>query len=258
MNFFKVLFWNTVFVICFPVVTAIVIVILTLFLPFPLNVRDKVFELVAKAWGKAGLFLSNTKLEIENIENVPKKPPYMIVFNHGSNFDIFALFLLPQAYRAVMKKEILYLPFFGLIAVLYGHIPIDRKNLKKAKNALAKVKSKFERYPIFMAITGTRVKNEDFMKKKLKKGPVITAIQNNIPMLPVTVLNADKVHLRGFRPLMPGLTIKLVVHQVIPVDNYSLENRNEVLSLLKEILGKPIEKEIISGGKKWQETVSVK
>jgi 1-acyl-sn-glycerol-3-phosphate acyltransferase len=242
----------------FPFVTALVVIVLALFLPFPLKVRDKVFEVVAKTWGKAGLLLSNTKLEIENIENVPSKPPYMIVFNHGSNFDIFALFLLPQAYRAVMKKEILYIPFFGLIAVLYGHIPIDRKNLRRAKHALEKVKHKFKRYPIFMAITGTRVKNKDFMKKKLKKGPVITAIQNSIPMLPVTVLNADKVHLRGFRPLTPGLTIKLVVHPIIPVDKYSLENRNEVLSLLKEIIGKPIEEEKISGGDRWQETVSVK
>jgi len=246
MRFLYIAFWNIVFILFFPIVTIWVLTTLALFLPFPQKVRDRVFDFVARKWGQMALLLADTKLEIENIEIVPEKPPYLIVFNHGSNFDIFSLFLLPQAYRAVMKKELMYIPFFGLLAWLYGNIPINRQNLRKAMIALDSIKGKFSRYPIFMAITGTRIRNKNFMKHKLKKGPVITAIVNQVPMLPVTVLNADKVHLKGFRPFTPGLTIKIVIHPLMDMDNYSLKEKNEVLSKLKKVIGAPIISELNS------------
>lgn len=240
MNLFKKVYWNIIFILFFPFVMIWVLTTLALFLPFPQKVRDRVFDFVARSLGRASLFLSNTKLEIENVELVPDKPPYLIVFNHGSSFDIYTLFLLPHTYRAVMKKELMYIPFFGLIAWLYGHVPIDRKNIKKALIALESIKDKFSRYPIFMAITGTRVRNKNFMKTKLKKGPVITSLVNKVPMLPVTMLHADEVHLKGLRPITPGLTIKIVIHPLINVENCTLKDRNRLLSELKNIIGGPI------------------
>ncbi len=207
----------------------------------PSKTRNNIFNIVAKVWSWVLLKASGTKLVVVGRENLPDGPPYIIAFNHLSNFDIYAMAqALDPVFRAVMKKEIMLIPLFGIVLRLYDSFPIDRKNIHNAKKTLENVSRYFNRHPYIMAITGTRIRNRDFFKTRLKKGPVVTAIQHKIPILPITLVGPDHIQPKGAVLIEPGKTIEVIIHPPIKTEDYTLEDRDEVLNKLREIIGKPL------------------
>lgn len=218
--------------------TLAILAVLTLIL-FPF--KDQVVDFFARIWARICLWSANVDVTWKGWENVPNDPPYIIVFNHQSDFDIYALMVgLPRIYRAIMKKELMYYPFFGWIIYFFGFVPIDRKNRKNAINSIKHASRMFNRYPYIMALTGTRVRTRDFMKYKMKKGPAVTAIKYGVPLLPVTIIHADEVHVRGLGLINPGITIELVVHPPIDPGIYSIDERDELVQNIRDVLAKPL------------------
>ncbi len=216
------------------------LIVLLFFVFLPSKLRNKVFNKVAKMWSYLLLKVAGVKLVVRGKENLPDGPPYIIAFNHLSNFDIYALAqAITPVFRAVMKKEIMLIPLFGFVLRLYDSFPIDRKNIHNAKKTLRNVSRYFNRHPYIMAITGTRIKNKDFFKVKLKKGPVVTAIQHKIPILPVTLIGPDHVQPKGAVLINPG-TIEIVIHPPVNTEGFTLEDRDKVLANLRETIGKPL------------------
>ena len=237
--------WKLVHSIVFNIVlitlTLFCLILLLIVVVFPSDLRNRIFNIIGKIWSYILLKVSGTKLVVRGRENLPDGPPFIIAFNHLSNFDIYAIAqAIDPLFRAVMKKEILYIPLFGFVLWLYDSFPIDRKNIHNAKKTLKNVSRYFNRHPYIMAITGTRIKNKDFFKIKLKKGPVVTAIQHKIPILPVTLIGPDHIQPKGAVLINPGRTIEVVIHPPVQTDNYTLEDRDKVLRDLREIIGKPL------------------
>lgn len=240
-RFLKKLFVSIIFNFVLITVTLICLLFLLLVSVLPSKTRNRIFNVVAKIWSWALLKASGTKLVVVGKENLPDGPPYIIAFNHLSNFDIYAMAkALDPVFRAVMKKEIMLIPLFGIVLRLYDSFPIDRKNIHNAKKTLENVSRYFNRHPYIMAITGTRIRNKDFFKIKLKKGPVVTAIQHKIPILPVTLIGPDHIQPKGAVLIEPGKAIEVIIHPPINTENYTLEDRDRVLKKLRDIIGKPL------------------
>ncbi len=241
------IFWTFSYRIALFCFTLLILGILSVsclvFFPF----KDQIVDFFARIWARSCLYSANVKLRWTGWENVPNKPPYIIVFNHQSDFDIYALMAgLPRIYRAIMKKELMYYPFFGWIIYFFGFVPIDRKNTKSAIRSINRAAKMFNRYPYIMALTGTRVRNRDFLKHKMKKGPAVTAIQYGVPLLPVTIINADEVHMKGLGLINPGKTIELVIHPIINPSVYSIDERDQLVQNIKEVLAKPLKERRLS------------
>ena len=203
--------------------------------------RDRIVDGTMRVWARVSLASANVNVNTTGIEAVPETPPYIIVFNHQSDLDIFALVTgLPQPYRAVMKRELMYYPLVGWVIYFLGFVPIDRRNLTNAKRSLKRAARMFHRFPYIMAITGTRVHNRDFLKRKLKKGPVMTAVQYGVPILPVTIVGADDVHVKGFGLINPGRTIELIVHPLMNPDGKTVNDRDSWLEEIRMVLAGPL------------------
>lgn len=216
---------------------AILVVLTILLFPF----KDRLVDTFARFWARACLWSANATVSWEGWENVPENPPYIIVFNHQSDFDIYALMAgLPRIYRAIMKKELMYYPFFGWIIYFFGFMPIDRKNRKRAIKSIEHASRMFNRYPYIMALTGTRIRTRDFLKHKMKKGPAVTAIKYGVPLLPVTIVHADEIHVRGLGLIRPGIKIELIIHPPIDATRYVIDERDKLVQNIKEVLAKPL------------------
>ena len=203
--------------------------------------RDRVVDATMRVWARISLASANAKVVTHGLDHVPESPPYIIAFNHQSDLDIFALVEgLPQPYRAVMKREMMYYPVVGWVIYFLGFVPIDRRNLDRAVQSLKRAARMFHRFPYIMAITGTRVRNRDFLRVKLKKGPVVTAIQHKVPILPVTIIGADDVHVKGIGLINPGRTIELVVHPLMDSGGRGVDERDAWLAELREVLAGPL------------------
>lgn len=67
------------------------------------------------------------KVTVVGRENLPVKSGYLVVCNHRSWVDV-GLIILHTVSQGISKKEIAYIPFFGLNGYLSGVIFFDRAN----------------------------------------------------------------------------------------------------------------------------------
>ena len=74
-----------------------------------------------RPWGWLIIFTTGVKLDVKGLENIPKEP-CIIMYNHQSVYDIFTFMaILPIDWKAVMKKEVLDMPFIGWVSKVAGY-----------------------------------------------------------------------------------------------------------------------------------------
>ena len=89
--------------------------------------------LVSRGWGGGIIRVCGIKVHLEGLENIAGLKSYILVANHQSFFDIFALAAyLPGEPRFVAKKELLRIPVIGYALQHSGHVIIDRESGGKA------------------------------------------------------------------------------------------------------------------------------
>lgn len=168
--------------------------------PFPLKYRLKficpfwkIFATLVLKWG------THANLDIQEDNRSPefkKNPSYgLYIANHQSFVDIplmATMFQIPP----IMKKEVLYLPIFGLVAWASGAMPVSRskggsrkKVFKMCRDRLLKDKLAVQYYP-----EGTR--SRDGMPKsfaEIKTSLIHLAYNNNIPVIATSLYGTSLV-----------------------------------------------------------------
>lgn len=188
-----------------------------LFLLFPLKIR---YWFITRwsyffiFWAKYILGLS---FEVEGVENIPAKPT-LVVANHQSTWEtIFMQVLLPRQ-SWVLKRELLWIPFFGWGLALLDPISVNRKDKFSVKSLIKQGVEKLNHGSwILIYPEGTRV--EYGKTKRFKKTAAALAVAANKNILPIAH-NAGKFWPRGIFPIKSG-TIKIKIGQVIKINTSS-------------------------------------
>ena len=137
-----------------------VTVLMILGLPTILFGRHAIFAL-ARLWGAISLWLLRTicglRVEFRGLENIPAGG-YIIASKHQSALETFSLLFYAPDFAYVLKRELLYLPFFGWYLIGAEQIAIDRS---AGRNALAVLSERAGRVlragrQIFIFPEGTR------------------------------------------------------------------------------------------------------
>lgn len=176
----------------------------------------------AVAWGKALAYLTPVSVTVEGKENANREQTYVVVSNHQSIYDIFLIYgWLELDLKWVMKKELRKVPGIGIGCEKAGHIFVDRRNPKQARIAIREALDRVgEGVGILFFPEGTR--SMDGRLLSFKKGAFRLATEQNIPILPVTLVGTrDVLPSRSLR-LFPG-PIKMVIHPAIDPAGKSVE-----------------------------------
>ncbi|PPR47920.1 MAG: hypothetical protein CFH19_00008 [Alphaproteobacteria bacterium MarineAlpha5_Bin9] len=206
-----------------------------IFLPF-LFLPNNYLKKPINFWIKGILLflkqICSISYEFRNIENIPNEP-VIIASKHQSAFETLALFYYFKKSLFIHKKELLYIPIFGLYLKKCNMIAINRKQgTSSMRKMLKEVKNKISNgYSIIIFPEGTRKKPNE--NTNYKSG--ITGIYNECKcnVLPVA-LNSGCFWQKGKITKNPGkIIIKFL--EVIPS---GLEKSNFL-----KILEKKIEKE---------------
>jgi lysophosphatidate acyltransferase len=142
--------------------------------------------------------------------------PVLVVCNHSSTIDMWiGMWLNPYGGCGVAKKEIMKIPFFGLIYWLTGHLLIDRRNREKAIRSMSEVGTfvRENSLGVWMWPEGSR--SRDGRLKPFKKGFVHMAIATGLPVVPVISHDADKRWKGGGFQVYPG---PLRIEVLPPID----------------------------------------
>lgn len=193
------------------------------------------------AWAKSLSYLTPIRVEIEGAENADSDHSYIVASNHQSMYDILVIYgFLKLDLKWVMKQELRKVPFIGYGCEAAGHIFVERRNPKQAKHAIAAALEKLgDGIGILFFPEGTRSRGDRMLP--FKKGAFRTAIEQQIPVLPVTVTGTNEILPNKTLALFPGKA-RLIIHEPIEtagmsssdIDALMQETRQKIASALPE------------------------
>lgn len=208
MIFFRSLLFSLSMIIASIIITGIG----SLFLPFSFKVR----YFIIGHFAKVNLWLLETicgiKYVVEGKENIPDGTA-IIFSKHQSTWETMALQRIFPPQTFVVKRELLWLPFFGWGLYCLDPIAINRSARRTAIKQIIKQGTERLKRGIWVVIfpEGTRVKPGT--KGKYKIGGAMLAAKSGYPVVPVAH-NAGEFWPKGAFLKKPG-TIKVVIGPVI-------------------------------------------
>jgi 1-acyl-sn-glycerol-3-phosphate acyltransferase len=177
------------------------------FLPFRARYR-----FVIQAWCRCATWLAKVvvgiRYEVRGLENIPQQP-CVILAKHQSTWETFFLSAFFEPLSQVVKRELLYVPFFGWAMAMLKPIAIDRSNPKAALKQLAKQGAERIEQGAWVLIfpEGTRIPPGQI--GKFSRGGAALAVNAGLPVLPIAHNAGEFWPKQGWAKL-PG-TIQVVI-----------------------------------------------
>jgi len=207
--------------------------------------RDANFgNLIGRLWSWLNLKVVMTRVDMIGKEKIDRNRSYIVMLNHQSHFDVWALIAyMPLQLRWVMKMELKHIPIFGYGCDKLGMIYIDRRDSDKARESLDAAKEKITDSGVSVVFFPEGTRSCDGKLMEFKKGGFVMALATNTPILPVTV-NGSRYALPKGRPfaMKPG-RIELIIHDPIEVEGMTYEDRNELMARIREVISSKMDME---------------
>jgi 1-acyl-sn-glycerol-3-phosphate acyltransferase len=161
------------------------------------GVRGGVYSGSTRRWARAILRASAVPVRLVGEGHLRADTPQIVVSNHVSGYDIFALAsVVPEPFAFVGKKELDSIPFFGRAWKAAGHISIDRSNRQQAIATLQEAGRRIreEHSTVIIFAEGTRSKTGEL--QPLKKGAFALALEAGVPIVPTVIIDSERI-MRG-------------------------------------------------------------
>ncbi|MGI0118552.1 lysophospholipid acyltransferase family protein [Zooshikella sp. RANM57] len=149
---------------------------------------QKRHAIIVSPWAKVAVFICKIicgiTFEIKGKENIPKDS-CVIISNHQSAWETFFLQTLISPQSQVIKRELLFIPFFGWAFCLVQPIAIDRSNRRQSmKQILKKGSSLLKKgYCVLIFPEGTRKPSGHL--GKFSTGGAVLAVNSGKKILPI-------------------------------------------------------------------------
>ncbi|HTU36341.1 MAG TPA: lysophospholipid acyltransferase family protein [Candidatus Acidoferrum sp.] len=180
------------------------------------------------------LRLVGVRVHVEGRENIP---PRVCIFaaNHISTIDPLAFIpAIPRRIAILVKRELFRIPFLGTAMKAAQFVPVDRSDREAAAASLdlsierLKQGTSFAIYP-----EGTR--SPDGRLRPLKKGAFIMAVGAGVPIVPVSIVGAQKIMQKGGWRVSSG---DITVRFGEPVDGaeYTVETRDALRDRIEALI----------------------
>jgi 1-acyl-sn-glycerol-3-phosphate acyltransferase len=186
------------------------------------------------------------RAEIEGVENVPRRGPYVVAYNHISVLEPpLLLAFWPVFLEAVAGADVWERNGQGILVTLYGAIPIkrgayDREVMDRIQSVLA------AGYPLMIAPEGGR-SHTSGMRRALPGVAYILDRAGGVPILPAAFIGtSDEILKQAFSLPLPRPRIRLRIGKPFslpPVQGKGEERRaarqrnaDEVMLRLAELL----------------------
>lgn len=206
--------------------STLTIVVLLFLIPWRVA-RVKVCNFYGKVVGRSITWVAGVTPNIMHRERLNGSMPAIYVANHTSTLDAFiGIWLCPYGGCGVLKKEVARVPFFGQLALLSGHLLLDRFNKERAVEALRDTAHfvKKNRLGLWIMPEGTRSKDGHLLP--FKKGFVHLAIATGYPLVPVVIHGAHRNWEKGsFR--LKSMTLDIEVLPAVDTSSWKEETASE-------------------------------
>ncbi len=235
----KILFWPYqlyVWLIFLPLVVLLTLIFSTLTIIFAALVNPHFASRVFAAnWAKLCASLTPIRVTVEGGENAVRERSYVVASNHQSQFDILVIYgWLELDLKWVMKKELRKIPGIGMGCEKAGHIFVDRRVPKQAAKAITEALARLgDGIGILFFPEGTRSLDGHLLP--FKKGAFRTAIDQQLPLLPVTVVGTRNILPAKSLRLYPGRA-RMIIHPPIETTGMTVAQVDELMSETRRVI----------------------
>ena len=185
------------------VITFVFAIVALLCLPLPARARYRIITTWSRLMVAGAESICGIRYRVLGAENVPQLP-FIVLSKHQSAWETLAFQIIfpPQVW--VVKRELLWIPFFGWGLALLSPIAIDRGAGSRALNQLLEQGRErlARRYCIVIFPEGTRV--APGRRGRYQAGGAWLAVRTGTPVLPVAH-NAGELWPRDAFIKRPGL-----------------------------------------------------
>ncbi len=196
---------------------------------------------LVRVWSRLFFAFGFLRFEVTSEQKIDPKQVYVFCANHFSYLDIPAFVkILPNYFSFVGKSSIKKVPLFGYLYARLN-ILVDRSDRKSRAATLAKSIRALEskRSIIIFPEGGIVSKNFPIMSSPLKDGAFAMAIQQQVPILPVSFLNNHQLLDDDFFALKPGV-IRVHIHAPLITRGLKQDDLPVLREKVYQIIQKPI------------------
>lgn len=173
---------------------------------------------------------------------------YIFCSNHFSYLDIPAMGLTPIDFMFLGKSSLGKIPVFGYIYRKL-HLTIDRRNLRNRYEGFIKARKALEEgLSLVVFPEGGVVTKVPPHMAKFKDGAFRLAIEQQVPIVPVTLPNNWKVIFRHHFYLTWGI-IKIIYHEPVDTKGYTLAQVDEIKGKVFRIIEAELKKQNAYAGR---------
>jgi 1-acyl-sn-glycerol-3-phosphate acyltransferase len=224
--------WRTVFVLI-PLISIYTIVLGTMSLVGGLfDSSGRWAHRCAQWWARAILWTSGVQIVREGTLP-PEHESVIFVANHSSIYDTPILFTaVPRQLRLMAKATLAYVPFIGWHLARSGHVLVNRTNpgasIFKRMQRMAK-----QGASLFVFPEGSRTSDGEM--KRFKGGMFLLAIENKLPIVPLTIKGSRIVMPKGRLRVEPA-TVSVKAHEPISTASLSREDARGLATRVRDII----------------------
>ncbi|NBB91572.1 MAG: 1-acyl-sn-glycerol-3-phosphate acyltransferase [Gammaproteobacteria bacterium] len=204
-----------------PLVVLATLVGAFLAVPLALVVSPRLANLwIAVPWGRILAWLVPVRVDVDGLDRIDPGQSYVVVANHQSQFDIPVVYgWIGLDLRWVAKAEVGRIPFVAAGCRAIGHVFIDRSDPDQARSAINRAVGRLEPGTGLMFFAeGTRSRSGELLR--FKKGAFRVAIDQQLPVLPVTVVDTRQILPADSLRIRPG-RVRLIVHPPIETRGFT-------------------------------------
>jgi 1-acyl-sn-glycerol-3-phosphate acyltransferase len=210
-----------------------------------LGMKDRpggVYDTLQRTWARAIVWAAGVRVVLHGAEHLGDGK-VVLVGNHVSWFDVFALCAALPRCRFVAKQEIRKIPLVGPAAGHAGHVYIERDNRKAAfEQYKAATQRIHDGVKIIVFAEGTR--GHDYPLRPFKKGPFVLAVSAGSPIVPMLVHGTLPIMRKGSFKVSSG---EVNIHFLPPIDTagmtyddrdrLAVQTRNSIAEFFKSTYG---------------------
>lgn len=177
------------------------------------------------------------RIRVTGREKINPKEVYVMVSNHQSGADIIVLFLLWAHFKWVAKKSLFLYPFIGWNMWLNRYISLERGKGSSMRKMMADAARTIkEGNSVMIFPEGTRSK--DGRLQPFKTGAFHLALENRVPILPITITGTSKAIRKGGFLINKNFHIQARIHDPIPFEAIKGKDSKEVTAIVHEKIKK--------------------
>ncbi len=211
---------------------------------------------IAILWGQTIMkLMPGWSIAIEGRENLPGPGvPVVMVANHESMTDIWAMYYLGCQFRWLSKDTVFRLPMIGVAMKWCGYVPVNRKSRESGAEAMRQSAVKLAMgLPMFFFPEGTR--SMDGKIKPFKLGAFKLAQSAGVSVVPIVIHGAGELFAKG--SLIPGTSAKVRLRVLpaippppleAPIEVYSEMVRQKIIQGHADVLRNPVIETQFRGG----------